>query len=60
MGGAVSAGEAIIEQIDEISDGIEEAVPGGSVINRATDLALVPGRYFVKVVRMAVRVTPQG
>lgn len=58
VGGAVSAGEAIIEQIDEITDDIEEAVPGGSVINRATDLALIPGRYFVKVVRMAVKVSP--
>ncbi len=60
MDGAASAGEAIIEGIDEITDNIEEAVPGGSVINRVADLALIPGRYCVRVVRMAVRISPQG
>ena len=57
IGGAVSAGEAIIEEIDEITDTIEDVLPGGSMINRVADLALVPGRYCVRVVRMAVRVS---
>jgi hypothetical protein len=48
-GGVVSAGEGIIDAADEITDAIEEAVPGGSLVNRALDVALVPGRYGIKV-----------
>jgi len=58
VGGALSAGEAIVEQIDGIAKGIEEAVPGGGLTNRVADLALILGRYFVKLARMATRVPP--
>jgi hypothetical protein len=50
----VSAGAHIIDQIDEITDDLGEAVPGGGVINWMADMALVPGRYFVSVARTAL------
>jgi len=52
--GAVSAGEHIIDQIDEITDDLGEAVPGGGVINWVADTALLPARYFVSVARAAL------
>jgi hypothetical protein len=50
-GGVVDVGEEILDTTDEITDAIEEAVPGGTVINRAVDLVLVPGRYAMKISR---------
>lgn len=52
--GVVNAGEHIIDQIDEITDDLEEAVPGGGVINWVADTALLPARYFVGVARAAL------
>jgi hypothetical protein len=52
--GAVSAGEHIIDQIDEITDDLGEAVPGGGVINWVADTALLPARYLVSVARAAI------
>lgn len=52
--GVLSAGEHIVDQIDEITDDLEEAVPGGSVINWVADTALLPARYFVGVARAAL------
>src|SRR5919106_2262859 len=64
-GGVVSAGEHIIDQIDEITDDLEEAVPGGGVINWVADTALLPARFFVSVARAALEglgdeLTPPG
>jgi hypothetical protein len=53
-GGVVTAGEHIIDQIDEITDDLGEAVPGGGAINWVADLALVPGRYFLGAARTAL------
>jgi hypothetical protein len=53
-GGLVGAGDELIESADEITDAIEEAVPGGGVINWAADIALLPGRFCIKVVRIAL------
>jgi hypothetical protein len=50
-GGVVEAGEDILDAADEITDAIEEAVPGGGAINKALDLALVPGRFAIRVSR---------
>jgi hypothetical protein len=52
--GVVSVGEHIIDQIDEITDDLEEALPGGGVINRVADTALFPARFFVSVARAAL------
>jgi hypothetical protein len=53
-GGVVRAGEHIIDRIDEITDDLGEAVPGGGVINWVADLALVPGRHFASSARTAL------
>ena len=39
------AGEKVIDAVDDVTDAIEETVPGGSVINKMATLALKPGRY---------------
>ena len=49
--GVVDAGEDILDLADDLTDAIEEAVPGGGLVNGAFDLALLPGRFGVKVAR---------
>jgi hypothetical protein len=44
-GNAAEAGEKVIDAVDDMTDAIEEKVPGGSVINKVATLALKPGRY---------------
>jgi hypothetical protein len=44
-GNAAEAGEKVIDAVDDMTDAIEEKVPGGSVINKMATLALKPGRY---------------
>ena len=51
----MTAGEEIMDAADEITDSLEDAVPGGGVIDRMVDLALVPGRFAVKVSRTFLR-----
>jgi hypothetical protein len=58
--GVIDAGEGIIEEIDAITDNLEEAVPGGSVINWVADVALIPGRYCVRVARFALKRSPEA
>ena len=41
-GGVVDAGEDILEEIDEFTDDLGEAVPGGGMINWVADVALDP------------------
>ena len=53
-GGLVNAGEHVLDQIDEITDGLEDALPEGGVINLVADAALLPARYFVSVARAAL------
>lgn len=49
-GGAAEAGEKVIDAVDDMTDALEEKVPGGGVVNRVTDLALKPGRFALGVV----------
>jgi Putative Actinobacterial Holin-X, holin superfamily III len=49
--GVVDAGEDILDVADDLTDAIEEAVPGGGLVNGALDLALLPGRFGVRVAR---------
>ncbi len=51
VAGVVGAGEHLIDRVDEITDELEEAVPGGGVVNRLSDLALVPGRLLIGAAR---------
>ena len=50
----ISAGEHVIDQIDELTDDLGKALPGGGAINRVADMALLPGRYLVGVARTAL------
>ena len=47
---AADVGEEVIDAVDDVTDAIEERVPGGGVINQVADLMLLPGRYVLKVV----------
>jgi hypothetical protein len=49
--GVVDAGEDILDAADDVADAIEEALPGGGVVNKALDLALVPGRLAIRISR---------
>jgi hypothetical protein len=49
--GVVDVGEDLLDRTDEITDAIEEALPGGGMINKVVDLALVPGRFAIRVSR---------
>jgi len=44
-GNAAEAGEKVIDAVDDMTDAIEDKVPGGGVINKVATLALKPGRY---------------
>jgi hypothetical protein len=54
-GGVVEAGEDILDGIDEFTDDIAEAMPGGGVINWVADVALIPGRYVARVARSTIK-----
>ncbi len=50
-GAVVGVSEEIVDAADRLSDSIEDAVPGGGVMNRAVDIVLVPGRLGIKMTR---------
>jgi hypothetical protein len=59
--GVADAGEKVVnvsdealEYVDDITDVVEARVPGGVVVNRAFDIALIPGRYSVRAARIAL------
>lgn len=54
-GGAAEAGEKVLDAVDDVTDAIEEKLPGGGVINRVTDLALKPGRYALGAVNKGLK-----
>ncbi|HXY84021.1 MAG TPA: phage holin family protein [Gaiellaceae bacterium] len=47
--GVVDAGEDILETSEEIVEAIAEELPGGSIVNQIWDVALIPGRFGIKV-----------
>ena len=53
--GVVEIGDRAMEKVDEVTDVIEARVPGGVIVNRAFDVALVPGRFGVRVARVVLR-----
>jgi hypothetical protein len=56
-GGAVDAGEKLLDSADEITDRIEDSgVPGGRVANQVFDVALIPGRLFIRVTGAAFKI----
>ncbi len=56
-GGAMEAGEKILDSADEITDRLEDAgLPGGRIANQVFDVALVPGRLFIRVTSAAFKI----
>jgi hypothetical protein len=56
-GGAMDAGEKLLDSADEITDRLEEAgVPGGRIANQVFDVVLVPGRLFIRVTSAAFKI----
>jgi uncharacterized integral membrane protein len=53
----VDAADAMIEAADEVTDVIEERLPGGVVINRAFDIALVPGRFGIRAAKSVLNLS---
>ena len=55
-GGAVDAGEKILDSANDLTDRIEESgIPGGRVANQVFDVALIPGRLFIRVTGAAFK-----
>ncbi len=48
-GGVIEAGEDAIGVVEEVTEVIEEKVPGGGAIDRLVSIALTPGRYAFTV-----------
>ena len=48
------ASEQAMEIVDDVTDVIEERVPGGVIVNRAFDIVLIPGRYGVRAARVVL------
>jgi hypothetical protein len=56
-GGAMDAGEKILDSADELTDRLEESgIPGGRMANQAFDVALIPGRLFIRVTSAVFKV----
>jgi len=56
-GGAMDAGEKILDSADELTDMIEESgIPGGRIANQVFDVALIPGRLFIRVTGAAFKI----
>jgi hypothetical protein len=53
--GALDAGGDLLEASDDIVEAIAEDLPGGGVVNQMWDVALMPGRYGLKVVTTVLK-----
>ena len=51
---AADAAEDALLFVDEVTDVVETRLPGGVIVNRAFDYALIPGRVGVRAVRLVV------
>lgn len=49
--GLTDLGDKALDMVDDGTDAIQERIPGGVVVNRAFDIALVPGRIGVRAAR---------
>jgi hypothetical protein len=55
-GGAVDAGEKLLDVADEITDNLESSgMIGGRFVNQAFDVALLPGRMIIRVTARAFK-----
>lgn len=51
---AADATEDALLFVDDVTDVVETRLPGGVIVNRAFDYALIPGRVGVRAVRLVV------
>ncbi len=55
-GGAVDAGEKLLDVADDMTDRLEESgMLGGRLVNQVFDVALLPGRMFIRVTTRAFK-----
>ena len=55
---AADATEDALLFVDDVTDVVETRLPGGVIVNRAFDYALIPGRVGVRAVRLVVSFGP--
>jgi len=53
--GMLDVGGDLIETSDEMVEALAEDLPGGGVVNQMWDVALMPGRYGLKVVTTVLK-----
>ena len=53
--GALDVGEDLLETSDDIVEAIAEDLPAGGVVNQIWDVALMPGRYGIKVMTTVLK-----
>ena len=55
-GGAVDAGEKLLDVADDMTDRLEESgMVGGRLVNQAFEVALLPGRMIIRVTARAFK-----
>jgi hypothetical protein len=55
-GGAVDAGEKLLDVADDMTDRLEDSgMLGGRLVNQAFEVALLPGRMMIRVTGKAFR-----
>jgi hypothetical protein len=57
-GGVVDAGDGLLDASDEIVEAIAAEIPAGSVVNQIWDVALMPGRFGLRVATTVLRREP--
>ncbi len=56
--GVIDSGDALLEASDDIVESLTEDLPGGSVVNQIWDVALMPGRFGVRVATTVLKREP--
>jgi len=57
-GGVVDVGDDLLDASDEIVEAIAAEIPAGSVVNQIWDVALMPGRFGLRVATTVLRREP--
>jgi len=59
-GGVLDAGDELLDNADEMMESIVDDVPGGGVVNQIWDVALMPGRFGVRVATTVLKREPSS
>jgi hypothetical protein len=54
-GSVIDAGDDLLDASDEIVESIAAELPAGSVVNQIWDVALMPGRFGLRIVTTVLR-----